>query len=94
MMSVQSNLSFMLKTRSILGFILVLLLLSMASEQSLMAYADPGSGAMFVQIILAAMVGILFRIRKIINYFRRSKNTPDAAEFPRLENDGLTRSSE
>jgi hypothetical protein len=66
----------------------------MASEQRLMAYADPGSGAMFVQIILAAMVGVLFRIRKIINYFRRPKNTPDDVEFRPLENDGLTRSSE
>jgi len=46
---------------------------------------------MFVQIILAAMVGVLFRIRKIINYFRRPKND---VKFPPLENDGLTRSSE
>jgi hypothetical protein len=66
----------------------------MASEQRLMAYADPGSGAMFVQIILAAMVGVLFRIRKIINYFRRPKNEPEDLKFPPLENDGLTRSSE
>ena len=84
----------MFKIRSILSLILALFLLSMASEQSLKAYADPGSGAMFVQIILAAMVGVLFRIRKIINYFRRPKNAPGGAEFPRLENDGLTRSSE
>ena len=84
----------MLKTRSILGLILVLFLLSMASEQRLMAYADPGSGAMFVQIFLAAMVGMLFRIRKIINYFRRPKKVPDSMEFTPLENDGLTRSSE
>jgi hypothetical protein len=84
----------MLKTRSILSLILALFLLGMASEQRLMAYADPGSGAMFVQIILAAMVGVLFRIRKIINYFRRPKNTSDDVEFRPLENDGLTRSSE
>jgi hypothetical protein len=84
----------MVKTRPILSLILALFLLSMASEQSLMAYADPGSGAMFVQIILAATVGILFRIRKIISYFRGPKNAPDGAKFPLLENDGLTRSSE
>ena len=81
----------MLKTRHILSVILALFLLSMASEQRLLAYSDPGSGAMFVQIILAAMVGVLFRIRKIINYFRRPK---DDLKFPPLENDGLTRSSE
>jgi len=84
----------MLKKSSILSLILTLFLLSMASEQRLMAYADPGSGAMFVQIILAASVGVLFRIHKIINYFRRPKITPDSVEFPPLENDGFTRSSE
>jgi hypothetical protein len=84
----------MLKTRSILSLIIALFLLSMASEQRLMAYADPGSGAMFVQIIIAASVGVLFRIRKIINYFRRPKNEQQAMKLPHLENDGLTRSSE
>jgi hypothetical protein len=84
----------MVKTRHILSVILALFLLSMASEQRLMAYADPGSGAMFVQIILAAMLGVLFRIRKIINYFRHPKNEPEGLKFPPLENDGLTRSSE
>lgn len=84
----------MLKTKHILSAILTLFLLSMATEKSLMAYADPGSGAMFVQIILAAAVGVLFRIRKIINYFRRPKDEPEEVKFPPLDNDGLTRSSE
>jgi hypothetical protein len=66
----------------------------MASEQSLKAYADPGSGAMFVQIIIAASVGVLFRLRKIINYFRRPKNEQQAVPFPQLKDDGLNRSPE
>lgn len=84
----------MRKTKYILSVIVTLFLLSMATEKSLMAYADPGSGAMFVQIILAAAVGVLFRIRKIINYFRRSKNEPEDVKLPPLDTDGLTRSSE
>jgi hypothetical protein len=83
----------MSKTKEILSIIFTLFLLSMATEKSLMAYADPGSGAMFVQIVLAAAVGVLFRIRKIINYFRRSKE-PERAKLPPLDNDGLTRSPE
>lgn len=46
----------------------------MATEKSLMAYADPGSGAMFVQIILAAFVGSLFRIRTFVKRFRMPKD--------------------
>jgi hypothetical protein len=38
-----------------------------------MAYADPGSGAMFVQIILASIIGGLFRIRTLFTRFRRRK---------------------
>jgi hypothetical protein len=83
----------MLKTRYILSIIFTLILLSMASEQSLKAYADPGSGAMFVQILLAAMIGVSFRIRKIINYFRRSKNVEEPKTFPSLSGDRLTRPS-
>jgi hypothetical protein len=88
----------MRKTSHISSFILTLLLLNLASEQSLKAYADPGSGAMFVQILLAAIVGCLFRIRSIINRFRLWKNKSSEQTFPSLgpdlNNDGLTRQSE
>lgn len=62
------------KTRYFLGIILTLFLLSMATEKSLMAYADPGSGAMFVQIILAGFIGALFRIRSFVKRVRMPKN--------------------
>jgi uncharacterized integral membrane protein len=61
------------KNSPILNILLALFLLSLASEQSLKAYADPGSGAMIVQIILATIVGGLFRFRKFIGRFRRRK---------------------
>jgi hypothetical protein len=59
--------------RYISYLVLLLFVLSLASEQRLMAYADPGSGAMFVQIILASIIGGLFRIRTIFSRFRRRK---------------------
>ena len=83
----------MRKTSHILGIILTLFLLSLASEQRLMAYADPGSGAMFVQILLAGMIGLLFRVRKFFNRFRRPKNVKEPQTFP-AANDGFTRPSE
>ncbi len=64
----------MRKTSHIFSIILALFLLNLATEQRLMAYADPGSGAMFVQVILAAMIGLLFRVRSFISRFRRRKS--------------------
>ena len=87
----------MLKACHISSLILTLFLLSLATEQSLKGYADPGSGAMFVQILLAAIVGCLFRIRSIINRFRNwwKKSEPEtfSNSGPELNNDGLTRQS-
>lgn len=48
------------KQRAVLGLLLSLFFLSLLSEQNLMAYADPGSGAMYVQVILAAILGDCF----------------------------------
>jgi len=81
----------MLKTRYIPSFMLGLLLLSLAGEQPLKAYADPGSGAMFVQIALAGIIGCLFRVRSVFNRFRRRKQGQETAEF--FPKGGLTRSS-
>jgi hypothetical protein len=83
----------MRKTSHIAGIILALFLLSLATEQSLMAYADPGSGAMFVQILLAGIVGCMFRIRSFTNRFRRWKNKPQSPDLPPVGSDGLSRPS-
>ena len=63
----------MFTTRRVIYGFVTLLLLALATEHPLMAYADPGSGAMFVQVILAAMIGGLFRIRSLASRFRRKK---------------------
>ena len=63
-------------TRRITYGIIALLLIVLATEHPLMAYADPGSGAMFVQILLAAMIGGLFKIRSLVSRFRR-KTDPE-----------------
>lgn len=83
----------MRRTSHISNIILTLFLLSLASEQSLKAYADPGSGAMFVQILLAAIVGCLFRIRSFINRFRRWRNKSESQTVPILGDENLTRPS-
>jgi hypothetical protein len=82
----------MLKTRHILSIILALVLLGLASEQPLKAYADPGSGAMFVQILLAAIIGGLFRIRRVIDRFRGKKNDQEQVKFPSVPTGSLVRS--
>jgi hypothetical protein len=72
--------TFIHKPSHIPSIILALFLLSLASEQRLMAYADPGSGAMFVQIILASFIGGLFRINSLIKRFR-SRKKPQAGSL-------------
>jgi len=47
------------------------------------AYADPGSGSLILQMLLAASFGVMFYLRKIIGWFRRLKSgreeTPSAS---------------
>jgi hypothetical protein len=64
----------MYKQRAVFGLLFALCFLSLLSEQSLMAYADPGSGAIYVQVILAAILGGLFRIVSLVRRFRRRKS--------------------
>jgi hypothetical protein len=84
----------MRKCGHIFGIVFALFLLSLASEQRLMAYADPGSGAMFVQILLAGIVGCLFRVRSFVNRFRNWRNRAAPQGIPEMANDNLARPSE
>ena len=52
----------------------LLLLLSLATENYLSAYTDPGSGAMVVQVLLAGIIGGLFKIRSFFTRSRRRGN--------------------
>jgi hypothetical protein len=49
----------------------LLLFLLLASERSLKAYADPGSGALIWQVLVAATIGVLYYARKIVAFFRK-----------------------
>jgi len=62
------------KKRHALALLLPLIFLLLMNEQCLMAYTDPGSGAMYVQIILAGIAGGVFRICSLLTRFRKKKN--------------------
>jgi hypothetical protein len=54
-----------------------LLLLSIAAgvfaERDACAYTDPGSGALLWQMMLAALFGSMFYVRRFINWFNSRK---------------------
>jgi hypothetical protein len=50
---------------------LLLTVLLVATERNLQAYADPGSGALIWQVLVAGFVGALYYVRKIAEFFRR-----------------------
>jgi hypothetical protein len=39
-------------------------------EREAKAYADPGSGALLWQILVAGFLGSLFYVRRAVNWFR------------------------
>jgi hypothetical protein len=49
----------------------VLLFLLVACERDLKAYADPGSGALIWQVLVAGAIGFLYYFRKIVAFFRK-----------------------
>jgi len=60
----------------------LLLLVGFATERAAQAYVDPGSGAMFYQILLSGVIGGLFRIRKLSAWIRSRRNSKDSAVHP------------
>jgi hypothetical protein len=49
---------------------LAAVLLLLASEQVASAYADPGSGALLWQILVAGFVGLLYQVRRFLTRIR------------------------
>ncbi|MFY9611627.1 MAG: hypothetical protein WAU45_23815 [Blastocatellia bacterium] len=45
-----------------------------AAQTSVYAYADPGSGTLIWQILLAASFGVMFYLRRIIGWLRGLKS--------------------
>lgn len=60
---------------------LALLLIIVAAEARAYAYVDPGSGTLILQLLLGALFGLLFYIRRIIAWARGKvkgkENVPD-----------------
>ena len=53
-------------------FIWVLVFL-IATQARVLAYTDPGTGSMILQMLLAASFGVLFYLRRIISWMRGFK---------------------
>ena len=51
-------------------FILTILFVVIVAEIRAFAYADPGSGTLILQILLGALFGVMFYIRRIIAWAR------------------------
>ena len=61
------------------------------------AYADPGSGTLIWQMLLAASFGVMFYARRIIGWFRGSKagrEKRSSPETPGLETEKESESVE
>ena len=54
-----------------LHMILLALLFLAATERQAYAYTDPGTGALILQAIFAAVAGLLFQFRRIRTWFKR-----------------------
>lgn len=64
---------------------LAILAILYITEKDALAYADPGSGALIWQMIVASMVGALFYFRKFLSKLRtwgRKKEGKDAQITP------------
>jgi hypothetical protein len=55
---------------AVLHSVLVALLFLAATERQAMAYTDPGSGALILQALFAALAGALFQFRRIKMWFK------------------------
>ena len=50
--------------------VIVTLLFLAAAERQALAYTDPGSGALILQALFAAVAGFLFQFRRIRVWFK------------------------
>ena len=50
--------------------IIIALLFLAATERQALAYTDPGSGALILQALFAALAGFLFQFRRIKVWFK------------------------
>jgi hypothetical protein len=57
--------------------ILLALLFLAATERQARAYTDPGTGALVLQALFAALAGLLFQFRRIKLWFKRRSSAKD-----------------
>ena len=55
------------------SILLLVLLVSFATEQEARAYTDPGTGAMIWQMLAAGAVGVIFYFRRFLGWFKPKK---------------------
>ena len=60
----------------LLSGLAVLTFLLFASEREAQAYADPGSGALIWQMLMAALVGAAFYFRRFTSWIKRRYEKP------------------
>ncbi len=60
--------------------LLLALVLLLACEQPLCAYADPGSGALIWQGLLAVFVGAMFYLRRLTGWWKRLRRRAGSQE--------------
>jgi hypothetical protein len=63
---------------AVLHAVLLVLLFLAATERQAKAYTDPGSGALILQALFAALAGFLFQFRRIKVWFK-SRGGPKAS---------------
>lgn len=64
---------------SLLRLLLLGFLLLAATERRALAYTDPGTGAMVVQALFAALAGVLFQFGRIRRWFKSRFGEREAA---------------
>ena len=58
------------QSRRVLGRAVLAVAVLLAAERPLAAYADPGSGALLWQVLVAGFVGALFYLRRLKTWLR------------------------
>lgn len=66
----------MFMNRAVFSKLPLLVCLLLAAESQAKAYVDPGSGAAYYQIFLIGVVGLLFRVKRIVEWFKGKRTTP------------------
>ncbi|HYP27271.1 MAG TPA: hypothetical protein VE262_11180 [Blastocatellia bacterium] len=55
-------------------FLLSAAILLIVAETKVFAYTDPGTGTLIWQVVMAAIFGAMFYVRRFIAWFRSTRN--------------------